>query len=275
MGVIRLSFKAYEIVADKLKETLSPSGYSLTAAEKSTQEGLCTEFRSESSAVLLLYNNDKKRFELCTAQAEKDEEVSEWKTISMWLYNEETDPISEAQTVATEFAETLVAPKKAPIAASAKKKKKKDDEDSTTDPLFFFNRLSNILPDIKAQLNKEKITFGEVRSFHFAKESVLPVISSLIESYPKSDVCLRTCEILSDMYVNGDLDTRSIITYIIINGLSEKQIETITPNLKEELLKAVPASRKLIGKKIKPESEKKKKSMMSKSLEAYNSLEKK
>lgn len=272
-----MKFKGFELIAQKLSETLAPAGYICVDQEKETQEGPSAEFRSDSSAVLVLYNINSKRFELCTAEAEQDEEVTEWKTLSMWLYDEETDPISEAQTIANEFSETLVAPVRAPIATIAKKKKKKDDEDVATDPVFFFNRLSNALPEIKAELNQERITYGEARSFTFTKEKVVPILSSLIDNYPKSDVCVRVCEILSDMYKNGDLDTRSIITYIIINGLSEKQLSEISPNLKEELAKIVPNSRKLIGKNIKPESEKKKKkkSMVAKSLDAYSSLEKK
>lgn len=270
-----MAFKALEIIVTKLTEVLAAKDYVCTEAEKETAEGPCAQFRNETSAVLVLYNTEKKRFELCTAEAAKDEEVEEWKTVSMYLYDEENDPISEVQSIATEFSETLVASKKTAIASSAanKKKKKKDDEDSTTNPLFFFNRLSNVLPEIKTELNNEKIAYGDVRSFTFAKEKVLPVLASLIDSYPTSDVCVRVCEILSDMYKNGDLDTRSIITYIIINGLSEKQLEAITPNLKEDLEKAVPASRKLIGKKIKPEVVKKKKTMMQKSLEVYSTLE--
>ena len=267
-----MAFKALEIIVTKLSESLQSKNFICTEAEKETAEGPCAQFRNDESAVLVLYNKAKKRFELCTAEVAKDEEVEEWKTISMYLYDEENDPISEATSIATEFSETLVAPKVSIKPSAAKKKKKKDDEDSTTDPIFFFNRLSNVLPEIKTELNNERIIYGEVRSFTFAKEKVLPVLSSLIETYPSSDVCVRVCEILSDMYKNGDLDTRSIITYIIINGLSQSQIDAVMPNFKEELIKAVPASRKLIGKKIKPEVVKKRKNMIQKSLEASAQL---
>ena len=268
-----MALKALEIIVAKLTESLDSKGFICTETEKETAEGPCAQFRNDDSAVLVLYNTAKKRFELCTAEAEKDAEVEEWKTVSMYLYDEENDPISEVSSIATEFSETLVAPKVSVKPGALKKKKKKDDEDSTTDPIFFFNRLSNVLPEIKTALNNERITYGEVRSFTFAQEKVLPVLASLIDNYPSSDVCARVCEILSDMYKNGDLDTRSIITYVIINGFSQAQVDAVMPNLKEELAKAVPASRKLIGKKIKPEAVKKKKTMMQKSLEAYNTLE--
>ena len=267
-----MAFKALEIIVAKLTETLASKNYICTEAEKETAEGPCAQFRNDDSAVLVLYNTAKKRFELCTAEAAKDEEVEEWKTVSMYLFDEENDPISEATSIATEFSESLVAPKVSLKPAAMKKKKKKDDEDSTTDPIFFFNRLSNVLPEIKAELNNERIVYGEVRSFTFAKEKVLPVLASLIDTYPSSDVCVRVCEILSDMYKTGDLDTRSIITYIIVNGLSQKQLDAIMPNLKEELTKAVPASRKLIGKKIKAEVPRKRKTMVEKSLEASAQL---
>ncbi len=37
-----------------------------------------------------------------------------------------------------------------------------------------------------------------------------------------SDAISRCCTLLNEMYVSGDMDVRSIITIVILNGLSEQ-----------------------------------------------------
>ena len=267
LGVNALASKAFELIAEKIEGLLAPKGFSRNDTDDAAV------FLNEDTAYSVYYDTERGRFELRQAEADGGEVVSDWKTVSMWLYNEESDSLAEAESIAGDFSDTLSAPLKTPAALQTKKKKKKD-EDSTTDPLFFFNRLANLFPDIKEDLNAEKITFGDVRPFTFAKEKILPKVSDLCRRYPQSEPAQKLCSLFSDFYENGDLDTRAIISYVLIDGLPADVYAQIAPQFDEKLLKAATQSRKLIGKKIKPEKKKKQSKVIAKSLDSYKQLQK-
>jgi hypothetical protein len=68
------------------------------------------------------------------------------------------------------------------------------------------------------------------------------------------------------MYVSGDLDVRSIITIVLLNGLSERAVEALKPNFSQELAKAHKSALKMKGKKVKPEKKKKRSQIMAATL---------
>ncbi len=59
------------------------------------------------------------------------------------------------------------------------------------------------------------------------------------------------------MYKNGDLDLRSIVTYVVIDGLTKESYEVLYERLGDELKKSAKPARRLIGKNIRPEKKKK------------------
>ena len=66
------------------------------------------------------------------------------------------------------------------------------------------------------------------------------------------------------MYSYGDIDTRPLITIIILNSVTdENQKEALRSEMSEELQKAWKAAEKYRGKKVKP-AKKKKQSFMQK-----------
>ena len=68
----------------------------------------------------------------------------------------------------------------------------------------------------------------------------------------------RLSKSLSDMYDAGDLDVKGIITYILLNSIEDdKKFEQLTEKFTPEYKKIAVESRKLRGKKIKPEKPKK------------------
>jgi hypothetical protein len=59
------------------------------------------------------------------------------------------------------------------------------------------------------------------------------------------------------MYVAGDMNVRSIITIVILNGIEDRALENMKPLFSDDLKKGYTAAAKLKGKKIKPEKKKK------------------
>ena len=59
---------------------------------------------------------------------------------------------------------------------------------------------------------------------------------------------------------NGDFDTRSIITMVLLNGLEDEAFEKLCEYLNEETDRAARAGRRYRGKEVAPEKPKKKRS---------------
>mgnify|MGYP000010700111 FL=1 len=106
---------------------------------------------------------------------------------------------------------------------------------------------------------------GAVRNLYQAH--VVPRCEDLAQKYPNSDPMKKLCSLLDDMYANGDLDTRSLAAITLLNSLSDSAFQAVQERLGEELQKSTKYSRRLKGKKIKPEKKKKKKKVVAKPLD--------
>ena len=120
---------------------------------------------------------------------------------------------------------------------------------------------------LQAALNEQG--FGEAvaletdngRGVMFAAEKVAPKCENLAKNYKDSEPMKRMCTIFCDMYAAGDMDTRAVIQFGVLNNIKdEAAIRNIIANFTDgcDLQKVYKHSRKLIGKNIKSEKEKKK-----------------
>ena len=175
----------------------------------------------------------------------------------MWMFDPQTDDIKEAESIVNDFVETIEGPKRVEIVQQAKRRKKKDEE-SSNDPVFFFNRMVGVFPELKEEMNKERAVYGRVRAVTFAREKLLPKMELLAKNYPDSEPFDRMCTLLNDMYQSGDMDVRSIITMVLLNGFQdETALMRVEEKFSEDLAKSYKYGRKLKGKKVKPEKKKK------------------
>ncbi|MBW7571607.1 DUF7674 family protein [Caproiciproducens faecalis] len=249
--------KAFDLIAEKVGAVLDGQGFVRTGEVQQDGEGRSVLFKGENTAYSILYNQGKKRFELRTCDAEDGEPDLKWKSISIWLFDPETDSLSEADSIVNDFVETIEGPKR--LAAAKTKKKRKKDDENNADPLFFFNRFVGIFPELKDELNYEKSQYDEVRAVHFAKESLVPKVDMLCSQSGRTDSIKRCCDLLNDMYANGDMDVRSIITIVVLNGLSSQSVENMKPMFTDDLKKGFTAGLKFKGKVVKPAKKKKEK----------------
>ena len=94
------------------------------------------------------------------------------------------------------------------------------------------------------------------------------MVEAIMSISVKSVVCLLyTSSVLDDMYKNGDLDTRAIVTISLLNSLSDAGFQVFAERVGVELKKDLKYTRKLKGKNIKPEKKKKKKKVVAKTLD--------
>ncbi len=247
----------FEAICDTILNSERLKKFSSIKKEKDKMilngEGLCYE---------IIYNNEKKQIILNSVDMESEER----KVLSLWLLDENSATQKDIDMISKDFIDTMIGKEKSAI---KQVKKKSNSDESNVTGLFFANRMVNIFPELKEQIQIEKECYTEFRSAAFAKEHIVSKVNELVGEGKEKAKISKLGKLLSDLYQNGNLDARSIITMIILNGIKdEKAVNDFKPTLSEELQKAWDAALKYKGKKVKPEKLKKKSSFISKVLSA-------
>ncbi len=250
-----LNQKAFDLIVEKTSAALAPQGFQRDKDAGSEANAL---FTGESVAYSVFFDEQKKQFELRACAMTEDGPDEKWKVLSRWLFepDAETNPLSEAESIANDFVETIEGPRRVAAVQTAKRRRKSDE--SNADPLFFYNRLVGVFPELREELVEERSWYGEVRGVTFAREHVLPRMESLVSS-ARPEQIKKLCDILGDMYVAGDMDVRSIITIVLLNGIRDEAAveQKMVPQFRKELQEAYQAGKKYRGKTVKPEKKKK------------------
>lgn len=249
--------KAFDLIAEKVRSTLLEQGFE-KGEDVQEEQGRVAIYTSENAAYSVLYETQTKQFHLRTCEMKEDEPDKEWKTISTWAFDPEADSAAYASGIGEDFSETLGGSTRKELVRQQKKKKKKDD-DSTSDPQFFYNRLAVIFPELKAEIVQERATYGDVRNATFAKEHVVEKVEQLAANHSNTEPFKKLCGILNDVYENGDMDVRSIITMVLLNGIENpKALQNLSEHFSPDLARVYNKAKGFKGKKVKPEKKKKK-----------------
>ena len=257
--------KAFEIVNRKVEAALSEQGYVRRNVTGTDPNELVTLYTGEETAYSVLYYYDKKHMVMRTCSMTEDGPDNEWKTIGTWMFDPATDKEREAESIGNDFAESVSGPVFVQ-ASKVQKKKKKNTDDGSGDPLFFSKRLVGLFPELKDEIKAEEDGYEQFRGVAFTREFIVPKVERLLARNDKSEID-KLSEILSAQYGYCDLDTRSIITMVILNSVTdEAKIKALRENMSDELVKAWKAAEKFRGKKVKP-AKKKKQSFMQKMAE--------
>ncbi|WP_322200500.1 DUF7674 family protein [Acutalibacter intestini] len=248
-----MDFNPFQLIQNALSQELCQQGFG-EAQDLEDPAGQAVMFVAADVAYSLLYDDKRKSFILRSTSL-TDGKPGDWRELSRWLFDKMSGERADAESILNDFLDVVRGPKRVAI---VQQRKKRGQDERNIDPMFFINRLVNIFPELKDQLNQEKIVYGQVRFVTFIKHKVVPLCEDLVNQYPDSEPVQKLCGLLDDMYKNGDMDLRSIVTYVLLNGLSAQAYGKLASGLGEELQKISGFSRKLIGKNIKPEKKKKK-----------------
>lgn len=250
-----MDFNAFDFIQGQLNEELVKQGFS-EARPLEDDRGKAVVFSTEDAAYSLLYDGKAQHFELRSASVDEGE-LGQWRRLAMWLFDEKEGERADAESIANDFLDIVRGPRQ--LKQIQQKRKRGRDEERSVDPVFFINRLVNIFPEIKEDINGEKIVYGQVRPAIFVRDKVVPKCEALANTRAGSDAMKKLCALLDDMYKNGDMDLRSVITAVLLNGLSDGAFAAIQESLGDELQKNTRFSRRLRGKQVKPEKKKKQK----------------
>ncbi len=254
--------KAFDIVNKKVENALVPQGFTRQNVPSTDSNEMVTLYTGESVAYSIVYYKDKKHMVMRNCSMTENGPDNEWKTMGTWMFDPATDKDREAESIGNDFAESVSAPKFTQVAKQQKKKKKSSDEGSG-DPVFFSKRLIALFPELKEEIREEEDSYEEFRAVTFTREKIVPKVAALMKRNDDKEVD-KLAEILSAQYSYGDINTRPLITIIILNSITdEQQKEDLKREMSPELIKAWKAAEKYRNKKVKP-AKKQKQSLMQK-----------
>jgi len=240
--------KSFDIIAEKVAAPLSSQGFKREKTANSDKE-LIALFTGEAIAYSVIYFVDKKHMVLRSCAMTEEGPDNEWNTMATWMFDPETDGAKEAESIGNDFSDTVSA---TAVVKRVKQAKKKKGDEGNADPLFLAKRFVTFFPELKDVVKAEQDSYEEFRGVNFIRTNVVDRVNALINRDVKSEV-KKLAQMLSTQYANGDMDTRSIITIVILNSVEEKNIEKFKALLSEELQKAWTYALKIKGKKIKAE----------------------
>lgn len=247
--------EAFEHICSKVQEVIEPQGFNKLNISNTQENEMVSLYANDAVAYAVIYYKDKKRMVLETCAMTDEGPDNEWKSLSTWMFDPDTNDQKDAASIANDFISTVSTPARQKTQRQAKKKKR--DDDGNVDPIFLFKRLVTVFPELKEEIFNEEDCYYPFRSATFAKQSIVPKVNELLASGNKQ-LITKLAGILNAQYKNGDMDCRSIITIVILNGIKDPESEKIMfEELDEELEKAWKHARRYRGKKVKPEKQKK------------------
>lgn len=257
--------KAFGGICEKVEKALSQQGFTKQNVSSDNKDEKVALFTNDTMAYSVLYKADKNHMLLRSCGMTDDGPDNEWKSLATWLFDPETDTLSDADSIGKDFSEMLTASSQIKKVQQAKKKKKKNKEDGNADPEFLAKRFVGFFPELKDEIKYESDNYFPFRGVTFTKKSIVPRVKEYLKTGNKKQL-EKLGVLLNRQYANGDLDTRSIITIVIINSFNDSEYEKMYEFFDEDLQKASKGARKYIGKTVKPEKIKKKKSFVADTL---------
>ncbi len=250
--------KAFDFIVDKVNEELSKSGYTKQKVASESDNELVALFTSDVIAYSVVFFKDKEQMVLRSCSMTDEGPDNEWKTLATWLYDETVATQKDAESIANDFVEGVSGTVAIKRAKQVKQKKKKSD-DGNADPKFLAKRFVTYFPELKDEIKNEEDCYYPFRGATFAKENIAPKLPTYIKQAKKNEL-EKLAGLFNTQYNNGDFDTRSIITVILLNSLEDDVYNTFFEYFDDDLKTAAKSARKYKNKEVKPEKPKKKKS---------------
>lgn len=249
--------EAFDLICTRVQQALEAQGFNKLNVSNTGSDEMVSLYANDAIAYSVIYYADKNRMVLESCGMTEDGPDNDWRAIATWMFDPEINDKKDANSIANDFVATVSAPVRQK-AQQRQLKKKKRDEDGNVDPVFLYKRLVTVLSDLKDEIFNEEDCYDPFRSATFAKTFVVPKVNELLSSGNRQQIT-KLGAVLSAQYKNGDMDCRSIITIVILNGIEgEKNEELMDEALDDMLKKAWKFARRYRGKEVKPEKPKKK-----------------
>ncbi|MDR1467588.1 MAG: hypothetical protein LBI55_04175 [Oscillospiraceae bacterium] len=258
--------KIFYLIADKFASELTSFDFKREKFQKNNKN-IGEFFIGKNVKYELSYDSSSSVFLLKSCDPESCDDQT---ILSKWLFDSSTDANKQINAITTDFLESVgvSGPKDSIRKISKNIKKRKKDENFDADPMFLINRIANIFPELKAEIQEEKRAYENFRFVNFTKQNINPKLKNFLKSQPDNGKVKKISEIFDGLYKSGDLDARSIITIVILSSIDDESEKIIREHLGDDLKKAWDATKSIRDKKISPERVKKTYSYIASSLKS-------
>jgi hypothetical protein len=224
---------SFSILNGKIEELLKPHNF------KSSFNNEEVIFKNTNREYAVRHDAKNRMVSLFDSSGTKEDEPC--KSISSWFFSEEESTAKDIEDICSDFFEIMAAKKNETKAI--KKSPGKDAEDNVG-IIFFMNRLAGVFPNIKEKIIFEKENSENFRAIKFLNDEILPEVRKLF-SDKNDNKTEKLFKLLENMYKNGNLDVRCIITMGILNSIEkEENIDITNKYLSDNLKKAWKSSLK-------------------------------
>ena len=248
--------KAFELIVGKVAEELEKNGYTRQKVAADTENELVSLITSENVAYAVVYIKDRQQMGLRTCGMTEEGPDNDWKTLATWLYDDVVCEKKDAESIANDFIEGVSGSVAIKRSKQMKQKKKKSD-DGNADPKFLAKRFVPLFPELRDEICMEEDCYNPFRGATFAKEHIAPKLCEYVKRANGKEL-EKLGKLFDTQYGNGDVDTRAIITMVLLNALDDPEFNSLAEYFDVDLQKAAKAGRKYKCKEVKPEKPKKK-----------------
>jgi hypothetical protein len=242
----------FHLIADEFASGLSSCDFKREKLEKSNKN-IKEIFSGKNAKYEISYDPSESIFFLKSCNPDSQDDLT---VLSKWLFDPMADREKQTRAITADFLESVgFSGSKGNIRKIPKNiGKKRRDENFNADPMFLINRLASLFPEIKPEIQKERESYEQFRFVNFTKKNINPKLESFLCETPEKNKLKKLSEIFNGLYKSGDLDTRAVITSVILNSIDDDKKESaIKEHLSDDLKKAWDATRSIRGKKISPE----------------------
>lgn len=241
----------FDIVKNRMIAALEGEGFVLQS-ETDSETAPSATLASDTALVRIAYNSAAKAFELYRGKSDSAED--ELVKSQTYLFDADNgDDAREAESVANDFLDAIKS-KPAQTARSLTSRTVKNSDADENSAVFFVNRIPAVMLECRDPLLEHKQHYETLLPNFFCEEVVVPAMLDMLKDGRDKNKIGKFFDLLSNMYKDGDLDTKSIIVQTLLNSITDPvQMEFAEGKISVDLKKAWIAGRKYIGKEVKPE----------------------
>ena len=246
--------KAMERITERVGEVLSAHQYSL-AQQGNAKNGSPSLFLSETTAYAIDYERKEKRFVLKSTTVEEGKLGAEWTNNAVWLFDPAQDTMSDAESIANDFVDSLTtATVRREAAVQQQRKRKEKGDEHYVDPGFLMNRFANVFPELKYAIAAQREIYGGVAPHTLLRDFLYAMMDEVLADPTQEARAQKFFEVINVNYANGDLDTKSVLMLGVLNHLeTPRALELAEKYLDEKTKKAWQHAKKYKNKKVRPE----------------------
>lgn len=178
-------------------------------------------YKNDKKAFSLSFKPEDKKFFLDMANV-KDDSVGDFKNISIWLFDPETDEPKELRSVSNEFQDTIDDAIKGKTKINVQRDDIRAPKNVKVNYEAFCQKTIEVFPAFGEIYDANIEHYGKLNPDEFAKQSLGKYMVEML-SMKKNAQLKRLFEFLNNMFDKGDDDVQSIVVVTLFEMLLDNE----------------------------------------------------